>query len=215
LNAKRNLVWWTGLPMLLVLSAVLFWALWPRVSNPVSRGKRLSYWFTQLPAIATFVGTNARTSEMEVTWTSVSNSLSGGPKRIHSLMSSVPTIIIDSNWPFANFVPATERQEDTLGAIQEMGTNAVPFLMMKLRTKDSLFKQQMQKWARKLGVKSPLFESAIVQRGRAASGLFTARLSRDVRKELEGLSTNADPNLASLARTIVRHNNALASSDTK
>jgi hypothetical protein len=201
--------------MMLVLSAVLYWALWPRVPNPVSRGKHLSYWFTQLPAIATFVGTNARTSEMEVTWTTVSNSLSGGPKRLHNLMSSMPSFIIDSNWPFANFVAATEPQGDTIGAIQEMGTNALPYLMMKLRTKDSLFKQQVQRWAHKLGIKSPLFESAIVQRGRAASGLLAAPLSTEVRRELEGLSTNADPNLASLAWTIVRHNNPPASSGTK
>lgn len=83
------------------------------------------------------------------------------------------------------------------------GTNAVPFLMMKLKGQDRSLEKLTARLLHKVGVKRQVFADAQMERGRAVTGLILLpHLPPDVEQNLVTLSTNSNRELAAAARYV-------------
>lgn len=206
-----------GVVVALALGGLVWWALTPAVPDPIYKGKPLSYWFRQLPATTVYIPTNGLANMSRIVrggtnQNSVSihySSLNVGPFPSLTMQTSLPTassVFAHRNSLYRGLPAAVESEKDTIVAVREMGTNALPFVMLKLRTRDSAFKREVPQWAQKIGIKGMLFENPDYERGRATSALLHVPLSPGVRQELLRLTTNADANLAYTAMYILSNN---------
>ena len=201
--------------VILALGGLVWWAFSPSVPNPLYKGKRLSNWCTQLPALV-IIGTSPSGPVSVLIFRGGTNGiiLSTSTQGGSTGWSRMSGVRITGNTPFTNLASSADGQKEAVAAVRGMGSNAVPFLMAKLKTEDTKLKVQVQKWAFKIGIKKPLFESALVERGRAAGGLLYVSLTEEARRELGSLATNkADANLAFTARLILLNNSPTASGD--
>ena len=174
--------WAAGVVALLAIAGLAYWATRPSVPSPMYKGKRLSYWFDQLP-----------TTEV------ISAGYGAGPTALVLFNSTGKS-------PSAQklIIPPSEKSEDAIRAIEAMGTNALPLLMARLSTQDSRFKQEVRKWLGKLGVRRRFMESSTVGQGRATTALMFLRpLPDDVMSQLRVLGTNTDMATAALSSFVI------------
>jgi len=119
------------------------------------------------------------------------------------------------------FIKATGQQygstnlfdDVALDAMIAFGTNALPFLLMRLQGVDSSMEREVTTMATNAGVGYLPFRNADLERLQAVTGLIHLRtLTPEARQLIASLRTNTNPDIASAADYVLRRRAALDTS---
>jgi hypothetical protein len=180
LVARRR---WYGLLLLVaLLVGVLIVLFRPSITSPdlpIYQGKPLDYWFGQLPLAS-------------VAWVAGSNRVSILP---HAAAGG------------RRYGSTLESPEAPLKAIQEIGTNAIPFVLAKLQRRLSPIQRWIQTVCSKCGMKRPLFADPLellAERKQAVTALLClAPLPEEPVVRIQKLCAKGDSEVTVYARAVL------------
>jgi hypothetical protein len=155
---------------------VLFLPLATSPGHPKYQGKPLDYWLSQLPLA-------------DIRWV-------GGSSRV----SIVPRAAAGGR----TYGSTLETPEASLKAIQEMGTNAIPFVFGKLQRRLSPIQKLILKVYSWRGGKRRLFADTIAERRQAVTALLClSPLPEEWVGRIRKLSTNGHPETRMYAQAVL------------
>ena len=144
--------------------------------NLSCQGKPLRYWFGQLPP------DHFRGEEV--------GSVSAGRWVMDSMGRKYGSLL--------------ENPDNAQAAVRKIGTNSLPFFMVKLKRIESPTENRIQRFAFWLGFKRPWFDNVEAQRAQATAGLMCFNpLPPQFRRELDILRTNSNGSIAEKARYVL------------
>jgi hypothetical protein len=97
-----------------------------------------------------------------------------------------------------------EKANESLAAIRVMGTNAIPFLLQKLSRQEPPFRERVEAFLSKCGMRRSLFPDADIERGQAVTALIALNpLPPGTLLELRNLSNNSTNNIGRCAAFVL------------